>query len=198
MGDVSVTVESLKNVKKSLTEFQTQVCDVVTHVSNHSELVLNKVKASLKKQREFVEKLIRIKNQIQTETEECQKNIDSLTKAVQQKKAKLSGKNSEDSEEVQKANNELSEAEALLAQRKRRKMQLETELDTVKKEIQKEENKEERLKSAGNEVEKNIQKLNSKMKNFRQQALTSNESNSSGIDRCIQFIEEYEQMNLSN
>lgn len=198
MGDVSVTVESLKNVKKSLTEFQTQVCDVVTHASNHSELVLNKVKASLKKQREFVEKLIRIKNQIQTEIEECQKNIDSLTKAVQQKKAKLSGKNSEDSEEVQKANNELSEAEALLAQMKRRKMQLETELDTVKKEIQKEENKEERLKSAGNEVEKNIQKLNSKMKNFRQQALTSNESNSSGIDRCIQFIEEYEQMNLSN
>lgn len=198
MGDVSVTVESLKNVKKSLTEFQTQVCDVMAHASNHSELVLNKVKASLKKQREFVEKLVRIKNQIQTEAEECQKNIDSLTKAVQQKKAELSGGNSEDSEEVQKANNELSEAEALLAQMKRRKMQLETELDTAKKEIQKEENKEERLKSAGNEVEKNIQKLNAKMKNFRQQALTSNESNSSGIDRCIQFIEEYEQMNLSN
>lgn len=197
MGEVSVTIESLKNAKKTLMEFQMQVRDVVIHALNHGESVLAGVKESLRKQRKVIEQLIEMKEQIQENIEECQKNIDNLTKAVQNKKSKLAAE-VQGGETEQQMNSDISEAESLLIELKRRKIQLETEMDKVKKEIQMQENKEQRLKSAGNEVEKNVQKLSSRMKSFKQQAVTSNESNSSNIDKCIRFIEEYEQMNLQD
>ena len=197
MGEVSVTIESLKNAKKTLMEFQMQVSDVVIHALNHGESVLAGVKESLRKQRKVIEQLIEMKEQIQENIEECQKNIDNLTKAVQNKKSKLVAE-VQGGETEQQMNSDISEAESLLIELKRRKIQLETEMDKVKKEIQMQENKEQRLKSAGNEVEKNVQKLSSRMKSFKQQAVTSNESNSSNIDKCIRFIEEYEQMNLQD
>ena len=49
MGEISVTIESLKQVKSALSEFQTQVDDVTAHASNHGETVINEIKDSLKK-----------------------------------------------------------------------------------------------------------------------------------------------------
>ena len=59
MGDVSVTIQSLKKVKSALSEFQTRVDDVTAHASCHEEGVVAGVRESLKKQRFVVEELKR-------------------------------------------------------------------------------------------------------------------------------------------
>lgn len=89
MGDVSVTIQSLKKVKSALSEFQTKVDDVTAHASCHGEGVVAGVRESLKKQRFVVEELKRKKERLKTGIEECENSIVRISKFIQTNRIEL-------------------------------------------------------------------------------------------------------------
>lgn len=90
MAGVSVTIESLKNVKRALSDFQTDIDSVTDKINSSTEQILVEIKQSIKKQENIVTAISGKVSSLINEIEQIQEDIISLNMRIKSLKTEIS------------------------------------------------------------------------------------------------------------
>lgn len=118
-------------------------------------------------------------------------NIENTIQEYEKQKRKLN----EEISDLRRQESSLNEQNAVL---RSNKMKLDAAFEKTKNEHEFAKSKCERMESAGHAAQSGIVALSGTIQQYRQRSLDSSSTYTSGIDKCIAAIDEYEAVNLSN
>ena len=118
-------------------------------------------------------------------------NIENTIQEYEKQKRKLN----EEISDLRRQESSLNEQKAVL---RSNKMKLDAAFEKTKNEHEFAKSKCERMESAGRAAQSGIVALSGTIQQYRQRSLDSSSTYTSGIDKCIAAIDEYEAVNLSN